>query len=60
MSMTESRLIPLTRGYHAIVDADDYGWINQWKWSSAEDKIGLVYVIRTIYPKMGKWVSMSH
>jgi len=26
------RLIPLTKGQVAIVDATDYEWLNQWKW----------------------------
>ncbi len=30
--MTETREIPLTRGYVAIVDAADYDWLMQWKW----------------------------
>lgn len=28
------RLIPLTRGMYAIVDADDYDWLMQWPWSA--------------------------
>lgn len=27
-----SRLIPLTQGKFAIVDAEDYEWVNQYKW----------------------------
>ena len=27
-----TRLIPLTRGLSAIVDAADYEWLSQWKW----------------------------
>jgi hypothetical protein len=26
------REIPLTQGQVALVDAADYGWLNQWKW----------------------------
>jgi hypothetical protein len=29
---TSYRLIPLTQGQNAIVDADDYEWLNQWNW----------------------------
>ena len=27
------RLIPLSQGKFAIVDASDFEWLNQWKWS---------------------------
>lgn len=27
-----TKLIPLTQGKHAIVDAADFDWLNQWKW----------------------------
>jgi hypothetical protein len=29
------RHIPLTRGLHAIVDAEDYEWLSQYKWYAA-------------------------
>lgn len=29
---SNTRLIPLSRGMSAIVDAADYEWLNQWKW----------------------------
>ena len=29
------RLIPLTKGMHAIVDAADYKWLMQWKWNAS-------------------------
>jgi hypothetical protein len=28
------RLIPLTKGQNAIVDAADYDWLNQWNWTA--------------------------
>ena len=31
--MTATRLIPLTKGKHAIVDEADFEWLSQWKWS---------------------------
>lgn len=30
--MSGSREIELTRGYLAVVDADDFGWLSQWEW----------------------------
>mgnify|MGYP001615685995 CR=1 FL=1 len=27
-----TKLIPLTKGQHAIVDDEDYEWLSQWKW----------------------------
>jgi len=38
----DTREIPLTRGLVAIVDADDYEWLNQWKWCD-----GHGYAVRT-------------
>ncbi len=32
------RLIPLTQGQYAIVDAADYKWLMQWKWCAYWDK----------------------
>lgn len=37
------RLIPLTKGLYAIVDADDYGWLMQWKWFSSWNKCSKTY-----------------
>lgn len=31
---TTTRLIPLTQGQFAIVDAADFEWLNQWKWTA--------------------------
>lgn len=42
-----SKQIPLTKGYFAIVDDDDYEWLNQWKWQYCKSrKTG--YAVRTI------------
>lgn len=32
--MSETRTIPLTQGQVAIVDAEDYEWLSQWKWNA--------------------------
>src|ERR1700679_2349398 len=31
------RLIPLTQGKNAIVDAADYEWLTQWHWSASRN-----------------------
>jgi len=33
----DTRLIPLTQGKVAIVDAADYDWLNQWKWYASKE-----------------------
>ncbi len=33
-----AKLIPLTQGHFAIVDAADYEWLNQYKWHVKKDK----------------------
>ena len=40
--------IPLTQGKTTLVDADDYKWLNQWKWTA--DKIGKTWYARRNYP----------
>jgi hypothetical protein len=32
------KLIPLTQGQFAIVDAEDYEWLSQYKWCAAKDR----------------------
>lgn len=39
-------LIPLTQGKYAIVDAEDYKWLNQWKWHAVHYK-NTFYAART-------------
>src|SRR5438477_9252593 len=33
-----TKLIPLTRGLNAIVDAADYDWLNQWNWFALQSQ----------------------
>lgn len=47
-----SKQIPLTRGKYAIVDDEDYEWLNQWKWFHGRYKHG-EYAQRSVY-KDGK------
>lgn len=51
--------IPLTQGKFAIVDAEDYEWLNQWKWFVV--KLGNSYYAarqKTIRPKKQKMIFM--
>jgi hypothetical protein len=42
------RLIPLTKGFHAIVDAADYEWLMQWPWQAHySPKMKSWYAVRT-------------
>lgn len=46
--------IPLTQGKFALVDDEDYEWLNQWKWF-AHNRRGYYYAART---ENGKTISM--
>jgi hypothetical protein len=41
-----SKNIPLTKGYVAIVDDEDYEWLSQMSWCAREDDRGYVYAYR--------------
>ncbi|UCD53145.1 MAG: HNH endonuclease [Phycisphaerales bacterium] len=42
------RYIPLTRGLHAIVDAEDYKWLSQYKWHAGRPtRAGKIYARRS-------------
>lgn len=41
------KLIPLTRGQNAIVDAVDYEWLNQWNWTAMwSEDVANYYAVR--------------
>lgn len=54
----ETKEIPLTQGKVAIVDAADYEWLNQWKWSVSPDG-RTFYARRTETSPEGKDVPVS-
>jgi AP2 domain len=41
--------IPLTRGQHTIIDAEDYELVSQYKWYAALSKSGKFYAVRGVY-----------
>lgn len=45
------RLIPLTLGQIAIVDACDYEWLNQWSWFAVRQSNANTYYARRHLPK---------
>jgi len=45
--------IPLTQGQVALVDDDNYNWLNKWKWFAQEDK-GNYYAGRNLPLGNGK------
>lgn len=51
--MSNAKLIPLTKGQFAIVDAADYEYLSQWKWTA--DKKG-----KTFYAMRNKNKRMLH
>ncbi len=53
------RLIPLTQGQNAIVDAEDYDFLMQWNWTACWDpKVKTFYAYRRITVN-GKSISIS-
>lgn len=48
------REIELTQGQVALVDDEDYDWLNQWKWCAHKDHSGNFYAVRNSTRKNGK------
>lgn len=46
ISKTETKEIQLTQGKVALVDAANFGWLNQWKWFAWTDGKGSWYAHR--------------
>lgn len=48
------KAIQLTNGYIALVDDDDFDYLNKWKWQAIKCKGGYVYATRGFYKEKGK------
>ena len=58
-SEPEYRLIPLTQGQFAIVDAADFEWLNQWKWYAwRSPHTGSFYAMRAGKDEMGEKIGI--
>jgi hypothetical protein len=55
--MTKS--IPLTQGKFALVDDEDYEYLNQWKWCCQSQEF-IDYAIRCIYGEIGHTTIRMH
>ena len=53
------RLIPLTQGLHAIVDASDYEWLMQWKWLAQKNSCSKKFYAQRTDWRNGKRVCIA-
>lgn len=42
--------IQLSKGKFAIVDDEDFEWLNQWKWHTSGSEVSKFYAARDVYP----------
>lgn len=55
--LTEYKEISLTQGKVALVDVEDYDYLNQWKWYAHKNKNDMFYAIRKI-KRYGKRITI--
>lgn len=54
-----AKRIPLTKGWFALVDADDYDFLSQWRWCvSAAGRRGAAYAYRNQHMPGGKMIGV--
>ena len=53
------RILPLTRGLWSIIDADDFEWLNQWKWNAQPHHSGNKYYAGRSERRNGRSVSIK-
>ena len=55
----ETRLIPLTKGQVAVVDASDYEWLMQWSWTPwRKNELSTYYAVRWLRRSNGAQASI--
>lgn len=52
------RLVPLTQGQNAIVDAEDFEWLDQWNWYAEWCRFTNSFYAHRRLPNHGKIISM--
>lgn len=55
-----TKIILLSQGKQAIVDAEDYDFLMQWKWSAGKSTSGNFYATRSIYEPGSKTSVLMH
>jgi len=53
LALSDTRIIQLTHGHAAIVDAEDFDWLSQWNWIAHKDR-HTFYAVRNTSRKLGK------